>query len=352
LCRRLGETAELFPVVRGLCTFYIVRDNHLIASELAEQCLRIGEETRTPEYLIEGHNALGYTRFYLGELRSARALLERAVALYQSHQGPPLPSLTPQDPAVACLSLLAPVLWLLGCPDQASRRMEEALALARKLESPFSLAYCCTYAATAYELRRELPRAAEYSREAIQISTEHGFDVLRCAGRLHLGAVTAAVGETDAGIALLTEALAEWRASGTEFMRSYFLARLAEAQHAAGKVDEALASIAEGLEHAERGPDRFFQAELHRLRGELTLASGRGARDAAAADFERAIAIARAQEARSLELRTAASLARMLQTLDRRREAVGCLQPLYGSFTEGLDTPDMRDAAALLAELG
>ncbi|MBX3024566.1 AAA family ATPase [bacterium] len=351
LCRRLGETAELFPVVRGLCTFYIVRDNHVVANELAEQCLRIGEETRAPEYLIEGHNALGYTKFYLGELGPARALLETGVALYRSHRGAPLAALTPQDPAVACLSLLAAALWMLGYPEQGQRRIEEALALARSLASPFSLAYCCTYAATASELWRDFARSAAYSREAIAISTEHGFDVLRCAGTLHLGVAEGQLGEAEAGIARLTEALAEWRASGTEFMRSYFLAGLAEAQRAAGHLDAAAASVAEALAHAASGPDRFYEAELHRLRGELALAADAGAHDAAGADFERAIAIAGRQQARSLALRATVSLAELLRARDRRAEAGDLLRRAYAGFGEGFDTPDLRAARALLADL-
>src|SRR4030095_10236645 len=214
-----------------------------LASQLAEQCLRIGQETHAIEYLIEGHNALGYAAFYLGELRRSRALLEQGVALYESNDGQHLSPLQPQDPGVACLSLLASVLWMLGYPDQAVQRMEDALALARQLESPFSLAYCYTYAATAGELRR----AAEYSREAIQISTQHGFDVLRCAGMLHRGIAQGGLGEADEGVALLTETLAAWRASGTEFMRPYFLAGLAEAQRAAGRPNDALGSVAEGV---------------------------------------------------------------------------------------------------------
>jgi predicted ATPase len=351
LCQRLGEKAELFPVVRGLCTFYLVRDNHLVARQLAEQCLRIGRETGTIEHLIEGYNALGYATFYLGELRRSRTLLEQGVGLYEAHEGAPLSSLTPQDPGVAFLCLMACVLWLLGHPDQAVQRMDDAVALARRLESPFSLAYCYTYAATAHELWRDFTRSAEYSRAAIALSAEHGFDVLRCAGTLHLGIARGALGEPDEGVALLTEALAAWRASGTEFMRPYFLAGLAETQRAAGRLEEALASVAEALEHAGRAADRFYDAELHRLRGELTLARAPDSQAAAEVDFGRAIAIARAQEAKSLELRTAISMSRLLCTQSRRGEARDLLRGVYGGLTEGFQTRDMCDAAALLAEL-
>src|SRR5262249_2346665 len=115
LCQPLGESAALFPVARGLCTSYIVRDNPLVASQLAEQCVRIGQETETTEYLIEGYNALGYATFYLGEFRRSRALLERSIALYESHDGSP-PALTPQDSGVAVLSLLGPALCPLPDP--------------------------------------------------------------------------------------------------------------------------------------------------------------------------------------------------------------------------------------------
>jgi len=350
LCQRLGETAELFPVVRGLCTFYIVRDSHLVAKQLAEQCLRIGQETQAPEYLIEGYNALGYATFYLGEFRHSRALLERGVALYESHHGSP-PSIQPQDSGVAMLALLAPTLWLLGHPDQAAQRLEDALALARRLESPFTLAYCFTYAATACELWQDPVRAAEFGRAAVDLSAAHGFDVLRCAGTLHLGIAKARLGEADEGISLLTDALAAWRGSGTEFMRSYFLAGLAEAHRAAGRIEEALESVGEALEHAARGPDRFYDAELHRLRAELTLAHGPGAAEAAEADLWRALDVAREQQARSLELRTAVSLGRLLGAHRRIAEARTLVQEVYAGFTEGLETSDLRAAAALLADL-
>ena len=350
ICQRLGETAELFPVVRGLCTFYIVRDSHLVAKQLAEQCLRIGQETQASEYLIEGYNALGYATFYLGEFRRSRALLERGVALYESHRGSP-PSITPQDSGVAMLALLAPTLWLLGHPEQAVQRLQDALALARRLESPFTLAYCYTYAATACELWQDAARAAEYARAAIDLSAAHGFDVLRCGGMLHLGVAKARLGEADEGTALLTEALAAWRASGTEFMRGYFLAGLAEAHRGAGRLEEALESVNEALEHAARGPDRFYDAELHRLRAELLLARGPGSAEAAEADLWRALDIAREQQARSLELRTAVSLGRLLGAHRRHAEARALVRDVYGGFTEGLQTPDLREAAALLADL-
>jgi len=313
--------------------------------------MRIGEDTQTSDYLIEGYNALGYATFYLGQFRRSHALLERGVVLYESHQGSP-PALQPQDSGVAVLCLLAPVLWLLGHADRGMQRLEDALALARRLESPFSLAYCYTYAATAHEMWREPARAAEYSRRAVEISTEHGFDVLRCAGMLHMGIAKGALGEPEEGTALLTDALAAWRASGTEFMRSYFLAGLAEAQRAAGRLDEALASVAEALEHAARGPDRFYEAELHRLRGALTLARAPRDEEAAEANFRQALAIARRQEAKALELRAAVSLGRLLRTQRRDAEAREVVRGAYAAFAREIRTPDVHDAAALLAELG
>ena len=149
LCQYLGNTTDLFPVMRGLCTFYIVRDEQTIARELAEQCLRLAQESQRVDYRMEGHTALGYTLGYLGEFEASLKQLEQCLTLYEAQRGKPLVPLTPQDSGVACLAFSAFMLWLLGYPDRALQRCQDALALAEQLEQPFNLAYAHVYKATA-----------------------------------------------------------------------------------------------------------------------------------------------------------------------------------------------------------
>ncbi len=349
LCQQLGNTTDLFPVVRGLCTFYIVRDDQTTARELAEQCLRLAQESQRADYLMEGHTALGYTLGYLGEFEASLKQLEHCLTLYESQRGKPLAFLTPQDSGVACLTFSAFVLWLCGYPDQALRRTQDALTLAQQLEQPFNLAYAHTYKATCHQWRREPQEAASHSRAAIQISTEHGFGVWLCASTIQLGIALGNLGQPQEGIALLVPALAAWRAGGAELMRPHFLAWLAEIYRAAGQLDKALAAIAEGLEHLEEYSERIYASVLYRLRGELMLGQSGGAQEAAAADFLRAIEIARAQQAKSLELQATMSLYKLRSKQGRGEESRAALAALYNWFTEGFETADLQEAKALLS---
>jgi predicted ATPase/class 3 adenylate cyclase len=352
LCARLGESADLFPVVRGLCTFYIVRDEQKTARELAEQCLRLAQATRNETYLIEGYTALGYVACYQGELETATAALQEGVTLYNSHRGEQLPSLTPQDPGVACLSLLALVWWLQGETEQALRHIHDARVLAQQLKQPFNVTYVHAYKAMLHQLLRQPVEAAKSARAVIQISEEHGFDVWLGAGVLHLGIAQGELGEHEEGITLIRQTLAAWRAGGAELLRPYFLAGLVETYLAAGQYEEAMMAVSEALAHVGRHGERFYESTLYRLRGEARLARAAEAWGEAEADFQSAITIAHSQKAKALELQATISLSRCLRAQGKQDDARRLLHGIVRQFPQGENSLDLQEARELLAELG
>lgn len=351
LCARLGESADLFPVVRGLCTFYIVRDEQATARELAEQCLRLAHATQNEMYLIEGHTALGYVACYQGDLEPAKTALQAGARLYRRLQGERFPFLTPQDSGVACLSLLALVCWLKGDSEQALHNLRQAHLLAEQLNQPFNVVYVYAYDAMLHQLLRQPRKAAAAANAAIYISKEHGFDSWLGAGMLHLGIAKGRLGEHEEGIELIQQTLTAWRAGGAELMRPYFLAGLVEAYLAANQCEEAMASVSEALAHVEKHGERFYESALYRLRGEAHLIRGGKAWDKAEVDFRTAIVIARAQGAKALELRAAINLSHCLRHRGKQDEAWGVLHDISLQFSRRTSTVDLREARGLLTEL-
>lgn len=351
LCSRLGETTEIFPILRGLCTFYMVRDDQSTARSLAEQCLRVAQDSGNPAYLIESYTALGYCLCYLGELTISRILLEEAVTHYEEQKGSALPLLTPQDPGVACLSLLSCVVWLLGYPEQSLRYSQRALALARRLEHPFHLGYAHLYCALLHVFRHEPEQAEHHGQAMVRIGTEYGLDLLTILGSPYVGIAKAWQGEPLVGIEMLTQALAMWRAIGVELNRIYPLSGLAQAYQAAHQYERAFATVNEALAHVEQHGEYFYQAALLHMRGELFHTQPTADLAAAEADFQQAIALARKQETKLLELRATMGLSRIWHAQGKTEHARMLLREVYGWFTEGFDTKDLTEARSLLAEL-
>ena len=347
LCQHLGETPDLFPVLRGLCTFYMVRGNQKLAHDLAEQCLRLARLTQNEAFLIEGYTALGYTLCYRGELDASRTTLEQGLQHYFSSQDQALTFLTPQDPGVACSALLAFVLWLLGYPDQALCRSQEALALAQKTEQPFNIAYAHAYSAVVHQQRHEPDQAARQARATITISTEHELGLWRTAGQMFLGQANSLAGATPPHVQEMRRALHEYRAGGAELMCTYYLTGIAEALHSAGKLDDALTVLGDAMDFSEQSGEKVYIAVLYRLRGELAAEDV----DVAEKEFLQSINIAKSQQAKSLELRAVMGLSRLWQRQGKQEQARQRLKEIYNWFTEGLETKQLQEAHTLLQEL-
>jgi TOMM system kinase/cyclase fusion protein len=354
LCRQVGETPELFPVLRGLWRFYSTRAEHSTAWELAEQLLPLAQRLQEPALLLEAHHAYGLTSFYGGKLLPARAHLEQSIALYDPLQHRAHAFRYGYDPGVVCASYRAWTLWLLGYPDQALAQSHEAPRLARELAHPFSLGAALTWAGAVHQFRREWPAAQERVEAAMRLSIEQGFPLWIAYGAIQQGWALAAQGQAEQGLVHLREGLAASRATGAEVFRPYYLALLAEAYGHAGHAEQGSTTLAEALALVERTGERWWEAGLHRLKGDLVLTQAGGERAAveeAEACFQHALTIARQQQAKSLELRAAMSLSRLWQQQGKRAEPYELLAAVYGWFTEGFDTADLQEAKALLEEL-
>jgi len=407
LCRQVGETPQLAPVLYGLWIFHLVRAEVSIAHEAAEQLLRLGENTQDPALIMEGHHGLGQISYYMGKFAAAREHLEQTIALYDSRQ-PSSHTIQPvQDPGVLSRGYAAWSLWYLGYPDQALQRVHEAFALAQKLSHPFSFGFALNFASTLYQFRKEEQLAQEWAEAFMAFSSEHGFPhTLFCysgrkstfmafssehdftqfvaRGTFMRGSMLAAQGQVEEGLTQLRQSIDTYLAEGTGVLRPVFLSGLAAAHGTVGQIDEGLALLTEALAIVDETGVRLNEVGLYLLKGQLTLqkfqVSGSkfqvqnspksGVRSPASeipspqhltpntqaeaeaeACFQKAVEIARKQQAKSLELQAVMSLCRLWQRQGKKEEARQMLAEIYSWFTEGFDTGDLRAAKALLEAL-
>jgi predicted ATPase/class 3 adenylate cyclase len=351
LCRQVGETPQLFPVLHGLWRFYVNRAEFQTARELAEQLLILAQRQQDPGLLLEAHRVLGQTTFWLGEMASSREHMEQGMALYDFQQHRSHTFLYGQDPGVVCRSFAAWALWVLGYADQARQRIQEALTLAQELAHPFSLAYALTCAAIVHSFRREGQATHKRAEEVIELSREQGFPFWFTWGTILRGWAFAEQGQGEEGIAQMQQGLAAYQATGADVFRPSFLALLAEAYGKEGQAEAGLCPLIEALAVMNNTGERWWEAELYRLKGELLSPFSMENWAEAETCFQQALAIARRQEAKSLELRAAMSLSRLRLRQGQRAEANRLLAELYGWFTEGFDTADLQEAKALLKAL-
>jgi class 3 adenylate cyclase/predicted ATPase len=353
LCRQVGETPQLFPTLRGLHRFYLGRGQMEAARELGEQLLSIAQRVQDPVLLVPAHLELGNTLFSLGELVSARTHLEQGIALYdpQQYRSMVLLSGSPGDPGVVCRGFAAWTVWVLGYPDQAFKRSDEALILAQQLAHPVSHAAALYFAAVLHYFRREEQAAQERAETLAALAREQGFAQPLSAGTILRGWALAMQGQGEQGLAQMRQGIAARKATGSERTWLFYLAMLAEAYQGLGQAEAGLNVLAEALAEAHTTVARYYEAELDRLKGELLLVRSPKYYEEAEACFRQAVATARRQQAKSWELRAAMSLSRLWQHQGKRAEARELLAPIYDWFTEGFDTADLREAKALLEEL-
>jgi predicted ATPase/class 3 adenylate cyclase len=358
LCQQLGETRQLFPVLLGLWTLHLIRGELLRARELGEELLALAQQEHDPALLVEAYWVLGGTCFYRGELGAAQAHLAQGLTLDDAQRRSSHVFLYGGlEPRVLGLSYTAWVLWQLGYPDQARQQSAAACTLAQELSYPSSLTAAQTLAALAHQLRRDSALTREWAEAALTLAHEHGLSAWLGLGAVLQGWALADQGQVEEGMSQLRHGLATYEAIGAGLLHAYSLALLTEAYGKAGQAEDGLATLVEALAMVDKTGERFYEAELHRLKGELTLkqssASGLESRvqKEAEACFHQAIEVARKQQAKSLELRAVMSLSRLWQQQGKREEAHALLAEIYGWFTEGFDTKDLQEAKALLEEL-
>jgi class 3 adenylate cyclase/predicted ATPase len=351
LCRELGEAPpQLFPALHGLYRFYHVRGQLQAAREPGEQLLKMAVSVQDSGLFVEAHRALGVPLFWLGDVTRALENLEQGARLYRAQKHRSHATMFGTDPGVVCLSYGALALWHVGHPEQAYNRSCEALALARNLSHHHSLALALVFAAWLHQFRREPRAAREHAEAAIAICSEQGFPLFMSMGTILRGWALGQEGRGEEGVAQMRRGLADLRATGAGLWQPTFLSLIAEADGRIGQARRGLEVLGEAMAIVDRNDERFYETELHRLKGELLLSTPA---DPSGAErcFRIALEIAGRQRAKSLELRAACSLARLCAREGRRSEAHDLVAPIYGSFSEGFGMPDHQEAKALLDQL-
>jgi tetratricopeptide (TPR) repeat protein len=348
-CQQLGEAPQLFTALGGLYSIYYNRGELEIALELAKRMLNLAETQRDPVSLLWGHYVLGFTLASQGVLKLARGHLEQSLTLYDARKGGTYGFV--QDPGPTALAGLSHVVHSLGYPDQALKKMKQAVALARSLSHPFTLAWVLGTAGVLKWRRGEILAAQGLWEEWIALCTQQGFTALLGSASLWLGFALVEQGRVKDGITKMHNALYSMTDALPFGDKLRGLSLLALAQGKVGQADQGLAKIDEALALAKKTKKSVYESGLYLVKGQLVLMKDpRGLRKAKQS-FRASIGIARDQKAKSEELAAVIQLAGLLASEGRREQAGAMLAEIYGWFTEGFDTADLKDAKALLDEL-
>lgn len=352
LCQKIGDTAQLFPILYGSFRAYMLQARYTTTEELAGQLLDLAEKSQSPGVVAAANRAMGSTLFYQGEYCRALPHLETVIAIE------PTPELRAEayrhdvvDPWIASRSYTAWTLWLLGFPEKARAHGEAAVREAETADHPFSLALALSFACWLEQFAFHLKLTHQTASRALAISEEHGYAFWVGWCRIMLGWVMAEDGQCEEAIREIREGLVDWRAQGSELGRSYFLTLLAETCAKAGRTEDGLSALAEAEEFARATQEAYWAPEILRTKSSLLLQQGPECRQDAELCLRQALERARSQDAKSLELRAAVSLARLWQQDGKCGQARELLAGIYGWFSEGLDTHDLKTAKALLDEL-
>jgi class 3 adenylate cyclase/predicted ATPase len=355
LCEELGDAASLMPVLGGLVMFHLGRCELGLARRTAEDLLRLGQEHADARASLAGHVFIGICSYWVGEFAAARRQLEHVLRF-------PLPvpeadrssaAVAARDMLIGARCFLALTLLALGSPDQAARCSAETVAQSRALRTPQVLARELTYAALFNLLRRADEAALALAEEAITLAVERHYSFWREIAQIIRGAALAAHGSAAEGLRLARIGAADRARTGSLGGQPYFLALVAQLCERTEQPDEAWEVLRNALDMVEQTGERWFEPELHRLRGEWLRAHRADAQSDAEAEalFSNALALAQRQGAKLWSLRAALSLARLWASQGKRAGAGELLGSIYRTFTEGFDAPDLVEAKALIDEL-
>jgi tetratricopeptide (TPR) repeat protein len=355
LCEQLGDAPQLFQALWHLWTFYATRAEYSAALELAERYLGMADRVGEPLDEAMGHCAMGITQCMLGKLTATLDHMERVIDFYDPAAHAGLGLVYVHDPGIGGRLWSALSRWLLGYPHQGLARARDAIALARRLDMPYQLAFAVSTAGVqVHFMARETNPARAFLEEQSRLAEEAGLGVFKIWAVFYLGFCQVLDGEMEDGIAQMSHVWGllhsmGWRMHATTF----FLTSLAEAYRMSGRHEEGLAAVSQAEAHIAETGERAGEPEIRRLKGDLLLLTPGGEAEAEAeASYVQAITIARELEAKSWELRATTSLARLWQKQGKTEEARKWLADVYGWFTEGFETHDLKDAKSLLDELG
>ena len=351
LCEKLERKSELVQVLGGLATFYYVRGEHDRAQSLAQEALLLAEATKNPLLVMLCHWFLGFILFCLGEFTAVREHLRQVTDFYdyEKHHDD-FVQLRGSDAGPSAMAYEACCLWCLGYPDQALERSQRALDLARKLGHPFTLADVICYGGCLFHaMRRDADGLALEAEALVQLVHKRSLVGWLALGMRCRGEALALQGKIQESLVQIKEGMAAMRSEGIRLYFSGTLASLVEGQLEANLLEEARTSLDEAFAFIEETNERYWEAELFRLKGELLFRDGEIT--GAEACLNKAVEISQKQNVKSLELRAAMSLSRLWSKQGKKAKAKKLLAEVYNWFTEGFDTPDLIEAKALLVEL-
>ena len=351
----LGETAgdplALFEVLYGAFVANVMAFNADVSRDIAAHVLELAEKQSASFPRVLGHNHLGGSLMLRGEIAEARAHLDQATALYDPAEQRPLATRFGEDQGVATLSMRPWVLWLLGYPEAALRDTDDALKNARETGQAASLMFALHFTAVPLILRGDYARATTLAQELCTLADEKDLPFWKVNGSLYQGSLFALTGNASNAVRLIASGITAVRPTGVTAWMPRWLSYLAIAHADLDQIDDAWRCIGEAISTIEATKERWFEAETNRIAGEIALKSLQPDTAKAEGYFERALATSRKQQAKSWELRAAMNLARLWRDQGKVQQARELLAPVYGWFTEGFDTRDLKEAKALLEEL-
>jgi predicted ATPase len=349
LWEQLGCPSEFLHIPHGQSRYHMYRGEIHLALGVDEDMLRLSRQRNDSAGLVLGHHSAGRDLMVAGRFALSRSHLEAVLALYDPISHHSIVHEAGGHPVLASQAILGIVLFCLGYPELALGRSNAAIAEARQLANPTSLATNLGFSCRLLSLEGDNAALDERSSQLIAVATEQRFPFWRALGTIYRGWAKVKNGDVTEGILLLHSGSIAYRATGAEIYMPHFIALRARACEIAGQIEDALSLLDDAFQIVERTEERWFTAELNRCKGRLLLRQGHS--DAAEDLYRKALSIAQEQEAKLWELRAAASLARLRRDQGRYAEARELLAPVYGWFTEGFATPDLKDAKALLDQL-
>jgi predicted ATPase len=358
LCKRAGEIPEIFSALLGLSHYYVIRGELNNAREVSEELLRLAQKEQDSDRTLVAHFMIGVSLHHMGELATAEEHFAQGLELY--HPGRSLQTYTLlMDPGTGCCGMSSRGLWLLGFPDKALERMRQLLALACLQSDPHKLVHAHALNANGRTFRNDYPGIQEHRETVIALAREKDMADYLSWATIHHGYALAMQDSLEEGIAEMRAGLAAVQMAGADLAASELLCLLAKALMKAQRIEEGLAHLDEALAIISRTGERYYEAEIYRLKGELLLQFAVSVQPSAISEkrieaeacFQKAIEMARRRQTRSLELRATMSLARLRRQHGKTAVARQALAEIYGWFTEGFDTSDLKDAEALLGEL-
>ena len=351
LCGLLNDSKRDMQAVFGLWGHYWMRAKHDRALKLAETLLVTSEQVHDPVATIVGHRSLGSTLFTRGQFGKAQEHLEKAIRMAEQAGVEKLNATYAVDPRIAAQLMLGWDLWFLGYPDRALDNVQKALSLALQQGDPYSVVFSQYVASAILLLRGDIQASLGYAEQSLALSIEHKINLYALYSRFGRGCAMSELGNQGQAIADIQQGIDEAKRSGLGYMHAFMLSRLAMVQKVVGDLDAAMSTLEEAAKFVDDIAGRAWEAEIVRLRGEFLLAADPTATDEAGRTFGEAMAVARKQESRSLELRAATSLARLFQSKGDSQKAYEVLSAVYDRFTEGFQTSDLQTAKELLKGL-